>query len=140
MKTPREIRHKIKQAKYRHLKRAIRNGLSRKPCNCYYNRVVRPPNQPNMGVCMKGAQDLSTWKGVVCDENMGGLGKASDCPFFKEKRTKEEITQKFEDFFNDADFIEVAKEYPDLAALMWVLTDSDDDDTPMTENISEEKD
>lgn len=125
MKTPREIRHKIKQARYRHLKRAIRKGLSRKPCNCFFNRSVRPPNQPNLGVCMKGAQDLSTWKGVVCDEAHGGLGKASDCPFFKERRTKEEITAKFEDFLEGATFVEVAERYPDMAALMWVLKESE---------------
>ena len=125
MKTPREIRHKVKQARYRHLKRAIRKGLSRKPCNCFFNRSVRPHNQPNIGVCMKGSQDLATWKGVVCDEEHGGLGKASDCPFFKERHTKEEITAKFEASLEGATFVEVAEKYPDMAALMWVLTESE---------------
>lgn len=98
MKTPREIRHKIKQAKYRHLKRAIRNGLSRKPCNCYYNRVVRPPNQPNMGVCMKGSQDLSTWKGVVCDENMGGSVKLPIAPSLRKSALKKKLLKSLRIF------------------------------------------
>lgn len=127
MKTPREIRHKLKQAKYRHRQRAIRKGLSRKPCNCFFNRSVRPPNQANIGVCMKGSQDLSTWKGVVCDEAYGGLGKASNCPFFKERHTKEEIIAQFDSSLEGATFVEVAERYPDMAALMWVLTESGQD-------------
>jgi hypothetical protein len=76
---------------------------------------------------MKGSQDLATWKGVVCDEAHGGLGKASNCPFFKERHTKEEITAKFEVSLEGATFVEVAEKYPDMAALMWVLTESEQD-------------
>ncbi len=76
MKTEGDIRRKIKQAQYRHVKRVL--------CSRF------PPNEE--------------WP----------------------KEVVSEIKAEYRDFFSKSPLHVIAKEYPDVAALMWVLGDHPD--------------
>ena len=76
MRDASEIRQKLKQAQYRHVKRILR----------------------------------------------GKFPRGEDWP----KREVEEIKDEYRDFFQDAPLHEIARDFPDVAALMWVLEDQPD--------------
>ena len=123
MKSRKEIQKKLAQVRYRHLKKLKRTGLSRRPCNCTHNNVLgegHRPSQPNLGVCMYKVQEGGEPDGV-CDENFGGLARASNCPAFEVDQTAENIKEDFDTFLSTATFGEIAYLFPDMAALLWVL-------------------
>ncbi len=76
MRTQSEIQQKLKQAKYRHVKRILRDHFPRD----------------------------------------------QDWP----KEEVEEIKGEYRDFFQEAPLHEIARDFPDVAALMWVLQDQPD--------------
>lgn len=125
MKPEGQVRHKLVQVRFRHLKREIRGGLSRRPQNCSNNGTVNTPSGP-LGVCMLGAGSPASWEGSPCDERHGGDSRAAKCPFFSPARTKDSLRDGFDGFLDGASLPEIAERYPDMAALMWVL----DEDTP----------
>lgn len=53
--------------------------------------------------------------------SLWGKERAAQCPYFEFSRTKDQIKQDFEAFVMQADLAEIAYQYPDMAALMWVL-------------------
>lgn len=120
MKPEGQIRHKLVQVRFRHLKREIRGGLSRRPQNCSHNGTVASPSGP-FGVCLLGSDKPDSWNGTPCDERFGGDVRAGKCPYFDCVRSKDEIKQDFNAFLYDASLPEVAEKYPDMAALLWVL-------------------
>lgn len=125
MKPEGQVRHKLVQVRFRHLKREIRGGLSRRPQNCANNGTVNTPSGP-LGVCLLGAGSPASWEGSPCDERHGGDSRAAKCPFFAPARTKDSLREGFDGFLEGASLPEIAERYPDMAALMWVL----DEDTP----------
>lgn len=112
-----QIRHRLNQALYRHLKREIRTSLSRRPENCKHNGVVSS-SSVKLHLCLlpnnPGQHD-------VCDAAHGGVAKAAGCPYFECKHTKEAVKAEFAAFIKDGDRAEVAEYYPDIAAYFWVL-------------------
>lgn len=113
------VRHKLQQACFRHLKRAIRKRLSRRPENCGNNLVVGPlAHGGSLRVC-----GLAPDRGSLppCDEAHGGLEKVAGCPFFKPSSTEESVRGEVAAFLRGAPLEEVAVHYPDVAALRWVL-------------------
>ena len=134
VKTEGQIKHKLAQVRFRHLKQEIRTGLSKRPENCCHNGVLASPSV-RVHLCL-----LST-DGVydVCDANHGGLDKAAKCPLFECKNSKESIKGDFLSFVRTADIVDVASAYPDMAALSWVLEDDSgsvipDEDEPENPN------
>ena len=124
MRTETEIRQKLKQVQYRHLKKLLEANFKQRPCNCAYNEVHRPRNAQSgdpIGLCMYSAEHPDDWQGVVCDEDFGGIRQARECGLFKPHKTKLEIKSEFHDLMTNADIGEVAALYPDVAALMWML-------------------
>jgi len=117
MKSEAQIKHKLSQVRFRHLKREVRNGLSRKSSNCIHNGVLEGPGRP-VGVCLLGSEDPKSWDGGVCDDSGD---RAGSCPSFSCRNSKEKLKQDFNDFLRDSDIAHVAAEYPDIAALLWVL-------------------
>lgn len=116
------VKHKLKQVRFRHLKRLIEDGLSLTPKNCAHNRMFHHPNVtahggPPVGICVCPAQEGD----VLCDVAWGGEERARMCPLFESAGNKDSIKQEFNEFLATADLAVIAKEYPDLAALMWVL-------------------
>lgn len=123
MKKQGAIKHKLKQVKFRLLQKAIRNGLSKKPCNCKHSGQVKgSANEPLFFVCLQDAHTPKEWDGVICDPSV-----PNTCPFFKPHRTEEEIKEDFErefnEIINEGDMGKIASKYPDVAALLWVLAD-----------------
>ena len=117
MKSETQTKHKLAQVRFRHLKREIRNGLSRKSGNCKYNGVVELPVYGQIGVCLYGAS--GSWNGGSCDDSLGE--RAVKCPLFECSNSKEQLKNDFDDFLKSSDRAHVAARYPDMAALLWVL-------------------
>ena len=129
MKSESSIKHKLKQVRFRNLKREIRKGLSRRPCNCKHSGSVRGQASDHMFyVCLLDVDDPKEWDGVICDPSM-----PANCPFFKPHKTKELIEEELDKTLNSGDMGKIAEQYPDIAALLWVLAgikeeDNDDED------------
>jgi hypothetical protein len=132
MKKQGAIKHKLKQVKFRLLQKAIRNGLSKKPCNCKHSGQVKGnANDHLFFVCLLDSKKPKEWDGVICDPSV-----PNNCPFFSPFQTEEQIKELFEQDFdeviNEGDMGNIASKYPDVAALLWVLADdvdnSQDDD------------
>lgn len=119
MKTEGQVKHKLAQVKYRHLKREIRGGLSKKSGNCHFNGRVDLPGREGIGICLYRAGDPSQWLGGTCDETVDD--RAAQCPYFSGKHTKEQIKDDFNTFMESSDRAHIAERYPDMAALLWVL-------------------
>jgi len=132
MKPEGQVRHKLVQVRFRHLKREIRGGLSRRPQNCVHNGIVNSPSGP-LGVCLKGSDSPVSWEGSPCDERLGGDSRAAKCPYFACSRTKETLREGFDGFLSDASLPEIAERYPDMAALMWVLEEDAPPPVPPSE-------
>lgn len=129
MKSEGQIKQKIKQVVFRHRKAYIRHGLARHPENCTHNQKVSLPvhmsNRATLricGYCPEGGEPNN----VVCDSTMGGERQAGECPFFEPNRSAENLKEEFNRKLglNGEDPVEIgyiAQEYPDVAALLWVL-------------------
>ena len=117
MKSDAQVKHKLNQVRFRHLKREIRNGLSKKASNCRHNGVVELPMYREVGVCLKGAEGAD-WNGGACDDSGD---RASTCPLFECVHSKESIREDFDSFLRTSDRAHVGARYPDMAALLWVL-------------------
>ena len=93
MKTEGSIRHKLKQVKYRIVQKAIRNGLSRKPCNCKHSGLVKGSSGDDLFyVCLLDAEKPKEWEGMICDNAV-----PPHCPFFKPHKTKEDVEKEVDD-------------------------------------------
>lgn len=147
MKSAGSIRHKISQIRYRHLKKRLETELRQVPGNCAYNAVIPQPSIPTglrhngtpigaplptgadspvgYGLCMFGAGDLSKWTPTFCDEQVDGGVRAKKCKDFCPRRSKEQVKEAFAQELQEMTLAEVAYHYPDLAALIWVLDESD---------------
>ena len=128
MRTKGRIKHKLKQVKHRLLQKAVRNGLSKKPCNCNNSGLVRGnSSEPVFYVCLLDSQKPREWEGTICDPSV-----PNTCPFFNPFRTKEsieeEFNREFDSLIKEGDIGKVASRYPDVAALLWVLSEESDVD------------
>ena len=105
-----EIRQKLKQVRFRHLKREIEYRLRVTAKNCVHNGPLEVRGE-TVGFC--------ALKHIVCDlaENKD---HAATCPNFGLRSSKEEIKAEFQALM-DAPIHEIAAKYPDLAALTWVV-------------------
>ncbi len=145
MKTKKDIEKKLAQVRFRHLKKALRKGLSRKPENCVHNAKLgkgSKPSAPRLGVCMFKVEIGAGPKGV-CDDCFGGQNRAADCKDFEPRQDAADIRKDFESFLHTASKGEIAFHYPDLAALLWTLGEHpslesvipDDEVTALVEEI-----
>lgn len=128
MKSEGQIKQKLKQVVYRHRKNYVERGLARVPENCTHNRVVRLPvhtsNRATIRVCGLVLDDGDT-NDLVCDSAMAGVEQARKCEYFQECTTAEKLKEEFKRKLGlDGSVVNIgviAKEYPDVAALMWAL-------------------
>lgn len=119
MRSESDIRKKLAQARFRHLKKQVRTSISRRPQNCVHNRKLgdgSTPERPAIGVCMLNADCPDG----VCDDAFGGRVRAAGCPSFTPP-DPDAVKMDFEDFLSDAPAGEIAYLFPDMAALLWVL-------------------
>jgi hypothetical protein len=146
VRTPSNIRQKLKQVKYRHLQKLLKKRLAGHPANCLHNAEVAVPDNGTphdpLHICgYKGETEFDGF-GSVCDAKHGGVEKASACPCFQPRKSKDEIKAEFKDFFDTGTHGEVAYIYPDVAALMWTLDgdfedDEDTEEEPVIEPAAE---
>lgn len=128
MKTEGQVKQKVKQVIFRHRKAYIQSGLAKRPENCSYNERVTLPvhmaNRASLGVCGY-CPDGSSPNNVVCDASMGGERQAAECPYFEASQSADALKDDFNRRLGlDGSAVEIgyiAKEYPDVAALMWVM-------------------
>lgn len=129
MKSEGAIRHKIKQVRFRYLKRFIQESLDRKPENCAHNAPLDGSGDEAVRVCFAQIDPVSR-RGVVCDDRFGGCDRASACAMFTPARTKSDVKAAFYADLDGMTFPEIAYNYPDMAALLWVLADEGVDVPP----------
>lgn len=128
MKSEGQIKQKLKQVIYRHRKNHVERGMARRPGNCAYNHAVRLPvhtgNRAVIHVCGY-CPDGSTPNAVVCDSSMAGDRQAQECPYFHNRTTAEGLKDEFKSKLGlDGSAVNIgviARDYPDVAALMWAL-------------------
>jgi hypothetical protein len=122
VKTLGSVRHQLKQVSFRHLKKQLEDALRPRPANCVFNAVVAHPtliatDKGPCSLCIHPDQEADR----LCDIAWGGVEKAKGCPLFLAKQSKDEIKDEFREWLSTATLAEVAAEYPDMAALLWVL-------------------
>ncbi len=121
MREPGAVRHKLKQVSFRYLKRVLEDGLALVPKNCAHNRTFHHPvvaaGAPPAGVCVCPQQDGD----LLCDPAWGGIERAQTCPLYEPLHAKEDLKQEYREFLAGSELAVIAKVYPDIAALMWIL-------------------
>jgi len=127
MKTEGKIKHKLKQVRFRTIKKEIRKATSKKPCNCKHSGLVKgQAGEKLFFVCLLESEKPKEWEGMICDPSV-----PNTCPFFKPQNTEQEIEERVNAKIKSGNIGEIASSYPDLAALLWVLSEEgvEEDDT-----------
>lgn len=119
MKTESAVRHKLKQVRFRYLKRRLEQSLVRSPENCVHNGAL--DGADGVRVCF-AQMDLASKHGFVCDSRFQGCVRAPTCPKFALRQDKTEVKTEFYAELEQMSFPEIAFNYPDMAALLWVLS------------------
>ena len=115
MKSAGQINQKLKQVRFRHVKREIESLLRRTPQNCANNTKVESPTGL-LGVCKLDCQ--------TCDPVL--KDRSGACGGFAFLHKGEDIKESLQNFFSTKSLPEIAIRFPDVAALRWAL-DSDED-------------
>lgn len=111
-----KIKQKLKQIKFRHLKRYLSANLTEDSRNCVHNeRVVGKKGE----VCVCGYEGSNHYS-QICDYNYNKK-LAKECGLFCPKKSKDELKAEFFTFIDESSRGAVAKEFPDVTALLWVL-------------------
>lgn len=114
MRNEKEILRKIHQLRFRKMKRFLSQKLSVVPPNCVHNLDQRP-----LRVCTLFREDLDPdTPYLVCDEKLDGGLLCRSCKHFN-PAPKERLKDTFNRQMNDPQLL--TQNYPDLAALLWVL-------------------
>lgn len=127
MKTEAGIRHRVRQAQFRHLQRALRRAESRKPESCAHQERLALPGFGPVGFCGKeeGADH------APCDVRFGGAERAAKCPIWEAAIAAEEVRESFRAFWESRPTLgEIATRFPDIASLLWVISTLPGDDAP----------
>ena len=119
MKTEGAVRHKLKQVRFRYLKRRLEQSLVRSSENCVHNGAL--DGADGVRVCFV-QMDLASKQGFVCDSRFQGCARAPTCPKFALRQDKSEVKAEFYGELEQMNFPEIAFNYPDMAALLWVLS------------------
>ena len=112
-----KVKQKLKQVKFRHLKEYLSENLKEDPRNCAHNEITTSPTG-EVGTC---AYDGSSFFGNICDVSFN-KDMSRDCGLFCPTKSKELLKKEFFEFIDNSSLGEVAKEFPDVTALIWVLT------------------
>ena len=127
MRTEGQIRQQLKQVLYRHLQKKLRVAFRRHPRGCQHNQLVALDGQSKVGLCFHLAPGGVEPRWTPCDERVlfkGGYVHLT-CPYYTPLKTKEALKTEFRDLLQSGDRGRIAAEYPDVAALLWVLDNQD---------------
>ena len=126
MRTPGQIQHQLKQVIYRHLQKKLRENFKQRPTTCIHNQDVRLTGRSSVHLCgYLSAEGVP--RHVPCDDRIPGCSEmARKCPLWEPLNTKEDVKAEFHALIQSKDRGVIAAEYPDVAALLWVLDDVKD--------------
>lgn len=108
MRTSGQIYQKLKQVRFRHVKKEVESLLKRSPNNCENHALL--DSQFPLGFCKLDLQ--------VCDASRDRSGT---CGKFAQAHGREDVKKSLHDFFSGRSVAEIAARFPDVAALLWVL-------------------
>lgn len=145
MKTESQVRHKLRQVIFRHRKKYVHARMAQRPENCDHNSVVRLPlfvsDRAYLRVCSYSGEG---WEGRVCDPDLGGLRQVTECPHYACGRDPDALRLEFQAELGldqrPLPLAWIAREYPDIAALLWVLGAELEADGNLPKIFSEEVD
>lgn len=124
MRTEKQTRKQLSQVLYRHLQRRLRSNFKHRPHTCSHNRTS-PVGKFEVGVCgHPRAQDREEIPVApfLCDSRCPvEVHQAKECPWWEPLATKKTVKDEFQALIESGDRGHIAAEYPDVAALMWVL-------------------
>lgn len=123
MKTRGQLIQKIKQVRFRYLKKFLEKCLSQTSTNCVYNRASSFDVGATSSVCVCGyGIEQNGWKAQPCDKRLNPE-LAENCSKFQLLNTKEELKEEFNVSLDALPLPAIASKFPDLAALLWVLSE-----------------
>ena len=122
-----EVKQQLKQVTFRHLQKRLRDNFKRRPDSCRHNRQVVLDEDDGTVVHLCGhMDDRGIPRNVVCDSRVPGCDDmARECPLWCALRSKQEVKDEFNEVVHSGSRGLIASEFPDIAALMWVLDDPD---------------
>lgn len=112
MRTSGQIAQRLKQIRFRYIKRELNNLLQPSPDNCQ-NHVVVETLYGKMGVCKLDQK--------TCDKTLEDRSKS--CGSLSLKYDEETIKSSLRTFFDTSGLEEIAIRFPEIALLKWVLQD-----------------
>ena len=110
MRTSGQVFQKLKQARFRHIKKEVDALLRKSSRNCANNVLVSGAGEP-LWVCKL---DFQACGGKASD-------RADTCGSFTPAHGKDAVKKSLQDFFSTRSLPEIAIRFPDVAALLWVL-------------------
>jgi len=123
MRTQEQIKQQLKQVVFRHRQRKLRDLFKHKPTTCCNNRKV-PLGVAHVRLCGV-LNPAGIPRNVPCDSRIVGCDDmARECPLWGPRRDKADVKAEYHALIRSGDRGLIAAEYPDIAALMWVLDDS----------------
>lgn len=126
MKSLGAVKHQLSQVIFRHVKRQLRDNFKQIPESCKFNKGVGVPGGCVVGVCFYGDPPRK----VLCDSALlDGTTQARDCPYWQPIRSKETVKKELQKLLLQGDRGVIASQYPDIAALLWVLDTDEDHDS-----------
>lgn len=122
MRKENTIKRKLQQVKFRYLKNFISDYFAQSPETCAHNMKMPPSPVGNApSVCGFGLG--VGWEPSYCDRMIDDGKRARTCTLYCrfEIKTKENLKEEFNETLRNSTLPEIAAEYPDMAALLWVL-------------------
>ena len=128
MRSQSQIRQQLKQVTFRHLQKRLRHLFKKMPETCLHNYEVALDR--DTGACVHLCGCLSpngVPRNVPCDVRIPGCsGMARNCSLWGPLQTKDLVKADFQALLK-GDRGAIAENYPDIAALLWVLDESGED-------------
>jgi len=124
MRSQGQIRHQLKQVIFRHLQKQLRLNFKQRPDTCGFNRRVDLGVDSHVNLC--GVTSAAGEpRNIPCDSRIPGcMDMARECPLWEPLKSKAEVKAEFHEIIQSGDRGVIAAEYPDIAALLWVLDES----------------
>jgi hypothetical protein len=142
MKTPDEIRQRIRGLLAQELDRRWATATRRLPQLCtfnirhaldlrkmvegeeneFFNRITSKRHLPvtqSIGLCGYGQENPEEWQGTICEDPID----AQRCPLFVPKKSQDEILVEFQEQLAEEGWLE--EHMPEVSALLWALEDAD---------------
>ena len=121
MRNENQIQRQLNLVIRRHLQKMTRTNAKVVPDRCIHNKRVLLQPYP-IGFCAYLVDGKPRW--IPCDLRVeGGADQVRDCAWWTPLKTEEQIREEFQQLLASKDRGRIAAEFPDVAALMWVLDD-----------------